>query len=32
MSTENVVGREQKSYEILWMEIFATLDKKDPNK
>jgi hypothetical protein len=32
ISTENVVGREQKSYKILRMEIFATLDRKDPNK
>jgi hypothetical protein len=34
ISTGNVVGREQKTYKILRMEIrvFSILDKKDPNK
>jgi hypothetical protein len=32
ISKKNVVGREQKSYKILRMEIFAILKKKDPNK
>jgi len=32
ISTENVVGREQELHKILNMEIFATLDKKNPNK